>query len=106
MSVGGRALAHPSGVVPTNGAHAFQIEVCGFASQPDWPAKQRTAVRKVMRFIEANGGVERGSHFSFTAPQRLSNTVWLSARGWLGHVHVPGNDHTDPGRIDIDRLLR
>lgn len=101
-----KALKHTE-ATPTNGAHAIQIEVCGFAAQPDWPAEQKAAVRKVMRFVEANAGVERSSHVRFLAGggERLSNVEWLKLRGWCGHQHVPQNDHVDPGAIAIGGLL-
>lgn len=106
VSEAAKALKHTG--VETNRAHALQIEVCGFAAHPgDWPAVQKAAVRKVMRFIEANAGVERASHVPFVADssQRLSDSAWIAAKGWLGHQHVPDNDHWDPGAIDIDALL-
>lgn len=103
LSVGARALVHDG--PPTNGAHCFQIEVCGYASRPKWPEEQKQAVRKVMRFLEDNGGVARECNVNFKSPRRLTPNAWLSLRGWCGHVHVPGNDHTDPGRISIEELL-
>lgn len=105
MSVGARALVHNG--PPTNGAHAFQIEVCGYASRPAWPAAQMTALRKLMRFIEANGGVARECHVEFVngGGARLNASKWLSLRGWCGHQHVPGNTHVDPGKCRIKELL-
>lgn len=100
LTIGARALAHNG--PPTNGAHCSQIEVAGFAAHTDWPAAQKASLKKVMRFIEAETGVERASHHPFVSGggARLGANEWLSARGWLGHQHVPGNDHTDPGNID------
>lgn len=102
-----RALEH-NGPPETNRAHAIQIEVCGFASKPNWPAEQKASVRKVMRFVEANAGVERASHVRFTGAkdvERLSGSAWLKLSGWCGHQHVPGNSHWDPGRISMGDLL-
>lgn len=101
-----KALKHV-GSPETNRAHAIQIEVCGFAAKPAWPAEQQAAVRKVMRFIEANAGVQRASHVKFvkTGSQRLSGPEWIRLSGWCGHQHVPENDHTDPGAIKIAGLL-
>jgi hypothetical protein len=101
-----KALKHV-GAPETNRAHAVQIEVVGRAANPAWPAEQKAAVRKVMRFIEANAGVERASHVRFAkaANVRLTGPEWLDLRGWCGHQHVPNNDHTDPGAIKIGELL-
>lgn len=101
-----KALVH-TGPQETNKAHAVQIEVCGFAAQTNWPDDQKAAVRRVMRFIERNAGVERASHVPFVvgSSERLSGAAWISTGGWLGHQHVPQNDHYDPGAITIGDLL-
>ncbi|MFD3802654.1 hypothetical protein ACFWTC_03275 [Streptomyces sp. NPDC058619] len=36
---------------------------------------------------------------------RLTGTQWGDYYGWLGHQHVPENDHGDPGDIDFARVL-
>lgn len=101
-----KALKHTSSP-ETNRAHAIQIEVCGFAAKPDWPDVQMLAVRKVMRFIEHNAGVQRAAHVKFVSGsgQRQTGAAWLKLAGWCGHQHVPENDHVDPGPIAIGDLL-
>lgn len=36
---------------------------------------------------------------------RLSGATWNRYYGWLGHQHVPENDHGDPGNINFARVL-
>lgn len=36
---------------------------------------------------------------------RLTTAQWYAYRGILGHQHVPGNTHGDPGNFPIARLL-
>ncbi|MFD8949474.1 hypothetical protein ACFV0B_11525 [Streptomyces xanthophaeus] len=36
---------------------------------------------------------------------RLTGTQWGAYYGWLGHQHVPENDHGDPGNINFARVL-
>ncbi|MCX4780048.1 hypothetical protein [Streptomyces sp. NBC_01264] len=36
---------------------------------------------------------------------RLSGAQWGAYYGWLGHQHVPENDHGDPGNINFARVL-
>jgi hypothetical protein len=44
---------------------------------------------------------------SFPDPHRLSGEAFQVRSGHNGHVHVPGNDHTDPGRgFRIGAVLR
>lgn len=37
---------------------------------------------------------------------RLSLSQWNAARGFVGHLHAPGNVHSDPGCLDVPRLIR
>ncbi|MEV8402573.1 hypothetical protein [Streptomyces niveus] len=36
---------------------------------------------------------------------RLTGAQWGAYYGWLGHQHVPENDHGDPGDLDFARVL-
>lgn len=36
---------------------------------------------------------------------RLTGAQWNAYYGWLGHQHVPENDHGDPGNIDFAKVL-
>lgn len=36
---------------------------------------------------------------------RLTGAQWNVYYGWLGHQHVPENDHGDPGDLDFARVL-
>lgn len=36
---------------------------------------------------------------------RLSGSQWGAYYGWLGHQHVPENDHGDPGNLNFARVL-
>jgi hypothetical protein len=36
---------------------------------------------------------------------RLSGAQWNAYYGWLGHQHVPENDHGDPGNLNFARVL-
>lgn len=39
------------------------------------------------------------------SPARMSYAEWNGFRGICGHMHVPENDHGDPGNLDINTLL-
>jgi hypothetical protein len=100
------SLKHPAGTVETNRAHAFQVELIGFASQSHaWPASAYEHLADLARWIESNGGVERRCSVKFiAAAARLAGQAWLDYDGHCGHMHVPSNDHVDPGpgfRIDL-----
>ena len=109
VSVAARSLEHRTGTVETNRQGSIQIEIVGYAK--DAPAFSKVyldGVAKLMRWIEANCGVEKTCSVTFVIPgheQRLTDDAWLQYRGWCGHQHVPHNSHEDPGAIDIAYLL-
>ena len=117
-----RSLAHPAGTVETNRSPAgvFQIEMCGTSGwakaagiRPVWPEASDdmlAGVADVLRWLHTEWGVPL-----VTTPRpwgrwngpdsRMSRAEWLAFRGVCGHQHVPANDHSDPGAINITRLL-
>ena len=112
-----RALRNPTGGVQTNrqGTACVQIEIVGFASHADqFTTGYLQGLAALMRQVEAATGIARRSTVTWKAyPSsyglangvRLSDASWNGYAGWLGHQHVPENDHGDPGLINIAALL-
>jgi hypothetical protein len=98
------------------GDHCVQVEVVGFAARaPGLSAGYLAALSSFARDIEAVTGTPRRCGVTFKAyPDsygagngvRLSEATWRSYSGHLGHMHVPGNEHGDPGALDIAAILR
>ncbi len=109
VAVSARSLEHRAGTVQTNRQSAIQIEIVGKAAEaPNFPTQYLDGLANIMRWIEANAGVDRSCDVTFTVPgaeTRLTDAQWLSYAGWCGHQHVPNNEHQDPGAIDIGYLL-
>lgn len=100
-------LKHPPGTPETNRAHCVQVEICGFAKDSqNWPEDMYRALAQLARWIETNAGVPRrcGVGFKLGAP-RLSGAAFVQYAGHLGHQHVPGNDHWDPGAMAIEKVI-
>jgi hypothetical protein len=107
-----RALRNLVGGVETNKARCIQIEVVGFAARPlEHSPTQLTALKALMRWIEANAGVKpKGPGRAFASAYgqnylRFTGNEWKIFDGWCGHCHCPENDHWDPGLIDLQSLL-
>jgi hypothetical protein len=110
-----RALMHPERLPETNKAHALSIEIVGFATEiPNMPADQLewlanevvAPIRAVCPFqLTAPMFVRYPDSYGMGAAQRFSWAQWGSFNGICGHQHVPGNDHGDPGAIDITKIL-
>jgi hypothetical protein len=101
LEVAGRALVNPPDQWETNRARTIQIEHVGFArATAGWSLARYAAIGRLCGWIEERTGcprrVMRG--VSFPRPHRLSPRTFHSGAGHHGHVHVPGSDHTDPGR--------
>ena len=89
----------------------IQIEIVGFStpssagfsedaylqnfSDEDWDY-----LAKVLRAISEETGISLTSSVNWAdGTKRLSDQEFVEYKGVLGHMHVPDNDHTDPGDI-------
>jgi hypothetical protein len=112
-----RALKHPAGGVETNNARTLQFELVGFAGQAaDWSHDDLAWIGAQLAPVAAAYGVQLVSPPFYgdgcgwtlataTARQRLGRMDWLAFNGLIGHQHVPGNDHWDPGAFPVSVLL-
>jgi hypothetical protein len=112
LTVGARSLSDKS--TPENAARCIQIEIVGRAAEsPTWPSEHLAFIRDVMRQIEDLVPIPRQSGLKFlnkagvnaNPTNRMTVAQWQAFSGWCGHQHVPGENHWDPGAIDIDTLL-
>jgi hypothetical protein len=110
-----KALKNRAGGVETNREGVIQIEVVGSATHDftDDPVMVE-GLKRLMRWIESQTDIPRESTVTFKAYPgsyginngvRLGNRAWGFYAGWLGHQHVPENEHGDPGPIAIKLLL-
>jgi len=124
-----RALVNKAGGAETNTLNAFQIELVGTCDPatskkwrgagtthifwPDAPEWALAEVAKLVKWLADNHGVPLKSSVTWKAYPasygangvRLTNAQWTAYYGWLGHQHVPENDHGDPGNINMKRIL-
>lgn len=101
-----RALEHPSGP-ETNRARCIQVEICDYAKwSQDWVEGAYKFLAQVALMIERRVPVPRRAPVSFWTPRRLTGQGFVRATGHLGHSHVPGNTHWDPGQFRIHKLFR
>lgn len=108
------ALAHPPGTGETNRA-VSQTEIAWKASQiEDLPGEALAALEALLNWEHETMGLPLRSTVSWIgypasygsgAVQRLGQAGFANYSGILGHQHVPGNDHGDPGRFPMGKLL-
>ena len=121
------ALRDNDSTLKENRAHVIQIEIVGTCDGSkrdtfpdglfltDWPTWYLTAIGRLMRWLEEHRGIAPVStvewksfangSFGKANGVRMTNSQYVAYSGWLGHEHVPENDHGDPGDIDIIKLL-
>lgn len=111
-----RALQDGPLAVRTNRDGVVQVE-CGFRAERvgDVPAWFWAGLARLLRWVEANHGVNPGRWATFKAYPasygldngvRFTAAAWDGFDGWCGHMHVPdGNSHGDPGLVPV-ALLR
>lgn len=121
-----RALAGSVNGLSTNRFHVFQIEIVGTSGwasseNPRAPYRLRNdqivknfadwqleGIAEVLRWLRDEWEVPMVAPFKFVPWQRdnrMTAAQWSAFKGVCGHQHVPANDHTDPGEINIVRLL-
>ena len=121
LTVGAWALQAPAGVA-TNSGGAIQIEIigtcagaAGVQSVLTFTDADLAYLAGLLRTIAAATGIPLVTSARWVAypasygnkqGQRLLPGQWASYRGVLGHQHVPGNTHGDPGNFPITRLLQ
>jgi hypothetical protein len=72
----------------------------------DWPDEWYAQVAKLARWIEANASVPRSCGLTFSSSAQADDGPGFRGyAGHCGHQHVPGNDHTDPGRFRITEVI-
>ncbi|MET9732633.1 peptidoglycan-binding protein [Streptomyces sp. NPDC006458] len=126
-----RALQNLKGGVETNTLNVCQVELVGTCDPKThrkwkdagrrhlfWPEAPDWALEGVARFLswmhEEHGVPLSGPKAWPAYPtssgskngQRMSNAKWGAFSGVCGHMHVPENEHGDPGAIDIVEILR
>lgn len=117
LNQSGRALRN-DGANRTNrtGKVCIQIEVIGQSAKPftdTWkPGKNFRALMAAIRSWGIPDVWPSGAPPKFIAspPHNVpederSRTIWASKGGHYGHSQIPGNDHGDPGGIDIKKLF-
>lgn len=123
-----RALVNLRGGVQTNTLNVCQIELVGtcdptthkkWANTPHiyWPKAPDWALAEVaafLRWMNTNHSVPLTgpskwpaypSSYGTAGGQRMSGAQWEAFNGICGHMHVPENDHGDPGAIDFPALI-
>ena len=126
-----RALANLRGGVETNTLNVCQVELVGTCDPAMhakwktagkahifWPDAPDWALQQVARFLswmhEEHGVPLSGpsawpaypSSYGSRHGQRMSGKKWEAFKGVCGHMHVPENEHGDPGAIDFSRLVK
>jgi hypothetical protein len=93
--------------IATNGAHAIQVEIIGFAGDTDtWPDSYYGRLRKLAEWIEENANIASVETVDFQSRAHpMTREKWRTYKGHCGHQHVPGQDHWDPGEFKVDKVL-
>ena len=99
-----RALNNESGGVETNRrpGGVFQVEIVGQSADcGEYDDIWYAALQEYLVYWSILLDID----YAFYEGRRLSPEEWYAPRyGWFGHRHVPENNHSDPGTLDLSRL--
>lgn len=119
-----RSLRHPAGTPDTNNrgwagtsvyGRCYQVEIVGYSERAgDYSDNWYAQLERYLRDRCATLGVPYlfpcpfvgRAAYGAKAAQRLTWSAWAEVAGIVGHQHVPGNDHWDPGALDTARLTK
>lgn len=93
----------------TNRANVVQVEIIGYAK--DSGKLPQTAIDDLGAFVawmHKEWGVPLTAAPKWTGPNttaRMSWSQYVAFKGVLGHQHVPGNTHWDPGQINAAAII-
>lgn len=107
----GRALENDTDGTKNNrvGRVCIQVEVIAYAAHPftdGWQPGPNW--RALMAAIRSNGvpdSLPAGPMPRYPGPSTRNRTIWRTKGGHYGHAHIPGNDHGDPGAIDMSKIF-
>lgn len=126
-----RALRNLPGGVATNTLNVVQIELIGTCDPKHktawgtrkagrdyvfWPQATEAQMKwlaEILADLHKRHGLRLQSPLTFKPYPasygnngvRMNATAWRNFTGVCGHMHVPENDHGDPGNINIARIL-
>lgn len=123
LDTSSRALVHPAGTPQTNNDGVIQAEFIG-TCDPSlaqrgvffWPQAPKWALdgmAEIIATLHTLRGIPLTAWPKWNAypasagnsSSRMSWAQWAAFSGVAGHQHVPGNDHGDPGNIDINYVM-
>lgn len=113
---------YPSSSTMINKGRALQVEVAGFTGyQPDETDQMlrniaQDVVVPMVEFARSQGGdidlteIRPIVSLTYAAREdwagRMTDAEWRTFNGVCGHMHVPHNDHWDPGAMDLARICK
>jgi len=104
-----RALQNDQGDLhQTNraGDHTIQVEIVDYArNASNWGDEFYRDLAALTVLIEHRVPIPRQAK-PFLHPKQMTDAQFEMFRGHCGHVHVPDNDHWDPGKLNWPKLLR
>lgn len=122
-----RAFKNNTNGFQNNRAGIVQVEIICYCDQKysrqygyaveDLDAQAFSDLHEFSEFMEAEWGVPLtstglqwppwfdSSKASPQVPKFASDSAFTNYRGHCGHVHILGNDHADPGGLDVDRVM-
>lgn len=101
LNQAGRAFEHIF-TPETNRANVVQIEICGFAAHAHrWSENYLAGLANLCAMVHHRFPFELTAPLPFGKGLKFTPDGFVSAKGIVGHQHVPGNNHTDPGAFQI-----
>jgi hypothetical protein len=115
-----KSLRNKAGGVETNRDYVYQVELSGkWDESEDWPDEAWKFIGEALAEVwlatdrsfqltlgpKPLVGPADGYTARENAPQRYSAAEWDGGNWIAGHCNAPENEHTDPGKLNMGRIL-
>lgn len=106
LSASASAVMHTRYPETNRAGRAIQIEIVGFSSDSANRTESELAyLAQILVDLKLAGLNFELAALDASSP-RMSDSEWISFNGVCGHRHVPENDHSDPGALDVGRVIQ
>ncbi len=93
--------------IGTNRLNVGQVEIIGYAAQGGpLDAQAVQDLGALVAWLHAEWSLPITAPYPFAVPaHRMSAAEYIACRGVIGHEHVYGNTHWDPGAMNVPAIL-
>lgn len=106
LNASASAVMHTRYPETNRAGRTIQIEIVGYsADSANRPDDELAFLAEILLDLRSAGLEFQSLALDGNVP-RMNDSDWVSFNAICGHRHVPENDHTDPGYLDVAKVVQ